>query len=192
MNRFGHYAFEPVWRQKRKLHRSTIARSAQDWLFDPGSLTTRLVAHCHGRFHVDLVSQQWQRPMFNEAIRLGCRVDQMALVRQVYLYCDDTPLVFARTVIPHTSLQGPKRFLAFLDQRPLGSVLFADPGLRREEVEVARIEPRHRLFATATAAVSPVPAHIWGRRSVFYTGGKPLLVNEVFLPDLLTPPEADA
>ena len=185
MNRFGHYAFEPVWRQKRKLHRFAIARSAQDWLFDPASLTARLIDHCRGRFHVELISQHWQRPMFNEARRLACRPEHNALIRQVYLYCDDTPLVFARTVIPHATLTGAQRFLAHLGERPLGSALFADPGLCRDEVEVARIEPRHRLFATATATIDPPPPHIWGRRSVFYTGGKPLLVNEVFLPALL-------
>ncbi len=185
MKRFGHYAFEPVWQRKRELLNSDIPGGIREWLFDPSSLTARLVAACDGDFRVEVISQGWMRPMFNEARRLGMAPEQMALIRQVYLYCNQQPWVFARTVIPHFSLRGRQQHLAHLGNRPLGSVLFADPAIRRDEVEVAQIRPNHRLFATATAALEARPEAIWGRRSVFYTGGKPLLVNEVFLPPLL-------
>jgi len=189
--RFGHYAFEPVWRSKDALVQHRVPAGLQDWLFDPTSLTARLVAMCPGRFRVEVIAQGWKRPMFNEARRLGMKPDQAALVREVYLYCDQRPWVFARTIIPHRTLRGPQRYLAHLGDRPLGSVLFADASMRRDPVEVACIQPVHRLYATATAALlaepnrDPGDAPIWGRRSVFYTGGKSLLVSEVFLPALL-------
>ena len=79
-------------------------------------------------------------------------------------------------------MTGRQRQLAHLGNRPLGAALFADATMRRDEVEVACMRPTHRLFDTATAALGESPEMIWGRRSVFYVGGKPLLVNEVFLP----------
>jgi chorismate--pyruvate lyase len=186
MNRFGHAAFEPVWKREREFLIRDIPNDIRGWLNDPFSLTSRIVEHCQGSFSVKVIAQSWRRPMFNEALRLGTRPEYYALVREVYLLCNDEAWVYARTVIPHTTLQGPQRYLAHLGTRPLGSVLFADPGMRRDPVEIACIKPHHRIFRTATSQLDIIPDSIWGRRSVFYTGGKPLLVNEVFLPPLKT------
>lgn len=185
MNRFGQHAAEPVWRGRRALFAHPVPATVASWLFDPGSLTRRLVARCGGGFRVRVLGQGWARPLLNEATRLGLPPWQVALIREVQLLCEETPWVYARTVIPHSTLRGAQRHLAHLGTRPLGAVLFADPGLRREDVEVACMTARHRLFHTAVQGLPEPPARIWGRRSVFFTGGKPLLVNEVFLPTLV-------
>ncbi len=185
MNRFGQHASEPVWRTRAKLVAHPVPDDVAGWLFDPGSLTRRVREVCDGRFRVEVIRQGWGRPMLNEAIRLGVQENRRALIREVYLYCDRIPLVYARTIIPHTTLRGRQRYLAHLGTRPLGEVLFADPAMQRDEVEVACIRPANRLFHIATATLGSIPEEIWGRRSVFYTGSKPLLVNEVFLPSLV-------
>ncbi|VAX07805.1 Chorismate--pyruvate lyase [hydrothermal vent metagenome] len=154
------------------------------WLFDRGSLTRRLQLACPDQFQVQLLEQSWQRPMLNEAMRLGVSSDRMALVRQVYLLCQGRPVVYARTVIPISTLSGAERHLACLGNRPLGAVLFADPNMSRDEVEVACIGSGQRVFTRAVQALDSTPVSIWGRRSVFYLSAKPLLVNEVFLPGI--------
>jgi len=184
MNRFGQHAFEPVWRTRNSLFAHPVPDKVASWVYDPGSLTRRLMQTCTGHFRVEVIAQYRGRPLLNEATRLHVHADQAALIREVYLYCGDSPLVFARTIIPHTTLTGRQRHLAYLGNRPLGAALFADATMRRDEVEVACMRPMHRLFDTATASLIEPPEMIWGRRSVFYVGGKPLLVNEVFLPPL--------
>jgi chorismate--pyruvate lyase len=67
----------------------------------------------------------------------------------------------------------------------LGAVLFADPSMRREEVEVACIRPGQYAFDVATSRLDSPPGCIWGRRSVFFLEREPLLVSEVFLPALV-------
>ena len=183
-SRFGQHAFEPIWRAERYLFAGQVPEDIAWWLFDENSLTARLVAACSGQFRVEVISQGWQRPMLNEEQCLRIRASRHALVRQVYLYCDDTPWVFARTVIPRDTLSGQEKHLAHLQNRPLGAVLFAEPTMRRSEVEVAEIKPGQRLFHTATARLTADPESIWGRRSVFYLHDKPLLVSEIFLPDI--------
>lgn len=185
MNRFGGHASEPLWRERRHLFAATLPGAVADWLFDAGSLTRRLQRACGGRFRVEVIRQGWARPLLNEATRLGVDPDHVALIREVYLYCDRVPWVYARSVLPQTTLRGRQRRLAHLGNRPLGAALFADPGMRRDALEVTCLQPQHRLFNTATAGLRERPAAIWGRRSVFYTGDKPLLVNEIFLPPLL-------
>ena len=184
-SRFGQHAFEPIWRAERYLFSGRVPKQIAYCLFDASSLTARIIAACRGEFRVEVISQGWQRPMLNEEQCLKIRAGRHALVRQVYLFCDDKPLVFARTVIPHTTLHGKEKHLAHLQNKPLGAVLFAEPTMRRSEVEVAEIHTSQRLFHTATARLNYEPAKIWGRRSVFYLHDKPLLVSEIFLPDIL-------
>ncbi len=185
MNRFGQHAFEPIWRTRTSLFAHPVPDKVASWVYDPGSLTRRVQHICQQQFRVEVIAQYHGRPLLNEATRLRVPADQAALIREVYLYCGDSPWVYARTIIPHTTLTGRQRFLAHLGNRPLGAVLFADPTMRRDEVEVACMRRVHRLFDTATACLVEPPAMIWGRRSVFYVGRKPLLVNEVFLPPLV-------
>lgn len=175
---------QPVWRNQKQMLITAVPSTIACWLFDPGSLTARVVAACQGRFRVEVLSQRWQRPGVNEARRLGMSLHEQALIREVYLHCNDTPWVFARTVIPRRTLTGRLKFLAHLGSKPLGAVLFADPHMHRDPVEVTSLSQTSRLYDKACARLTPLPATIFGRRSVFYLDNKPLLVNEIFLPDI--------
>jgi len=103
-----------------------------------------------------------------------------ALVRQVLLCCKKQPLVYARTVIPLATIQGAQRKYANMGNRPLGAMLFADRTMSREAVEVALLPAGHDAHQYTN-----IGEPIWGRRSVFRVSGKPLLVSEYFLPELL-------
>lgn len=158
------------------------------WLRDPSSLTQRVQSACAGAFRVAVLSQAWRRPARSEARRLGLRPGVRAFVREVCLMCDDTPWVYASTVIPRATLSGEQRGLARLRTRPLGAVLFADPTMRRREVEIARLVPGGCLYAHARAVLAQPPREIWARRSLFLLRNKPLLVTEAFLPAIADAP----
>jgi len=177
-----------VWRPASQLPHSAIGDSHRSWLLDPSSLTQRLTSACAGQFRVKVLALGWIRPLPDERRRLGLRQDSMALVRQVQLLCNERPWVYARTVIPRATLSGRQRRLAHLGARPLGAALFADPTMARDPVEVARLIPGGVLYALATAGLVPAPREVWARRSVFRVSGKPLLVSEIFLPDLPAAP----
>ena len=182
LTRFGSHFAEPTWKQRRFLFNQDVPADISEWLFDQGSLTRRVIQACDKAFRVEVISQGYARPMLNEAIRLGMSHSGTALIREVYLYCGDTPWIYARTIIPKKTLTGTTRHLAHLGTKPLGAVLFADPNMQRDEVEVAEIREHQRMFNRATNKLVDKPESIWGRRSVFYLDNKGLLVSEVFLP----------
>ena len=158
------------------------------WLFDSSSLTARLVALCGDRFNVRLLSQRWQKIDPAEASAMGLGHVRSALVRQVLLCCGETPLVYARSVIPSVTVSGAQRRYANMGRRPLGAMLFADRTMRREQVQVSRLPVDHSLMKVLAAAgvdISSTETTVWGRRSVFRVSGKPLLVSEFFLPAIL-------
>lgn len=170
------------WRSYRCYRRSELPASLVAWLLDTASLTRRLQGFCPGAFQVRVLSQVRGRPRLDEARALGMRRGALAIVRQVQLLCDTRPQVYARTIIPLSSLRGRVRRLARLGVRPLGAMLFAERGMRRGDVELARIRAGEALYADATGDARSGAAVIWGRRSVFRVAKKPLLVSEIFLP----------
>jgi chorismate lyase len=148
------------------------------WLISEDSLTRRLQSRC-ADFSVAKVEQRWTCPLPDEARLLGLRPGQSALVREVTLQCGDTPLVFARSILPRASLRGVWRNLGALGAHPLGAVLFADHKVVRTPLAFRKL-PRRHLISLRTGQ-----AGLWGRRSVFIRAGRAILVTEVFLPGVL-------
>jgi len=175
---------EPLWRPARRLNRTGIPPKYLPWLLDPASLTERIIQHCPRAFSVRLLSQARARPLRNEAMALGMRFGSRAVVRQVRLVCGDTPWVYARTIIPPRTLARKFHRFTRLGSRSLGALLFSDPSMERGEVEVACLTPAEGLYHLVTRDLREKPEVIWGRRSLFRLGGKPLLVCEFFLPDI--------
>ena len=168
------------WYRRNQLLNYPIQPALMHWLFDPSSLTTRLIALCGKKFSVRVISQGWERIDPEEASAMKLKHARAALVRQVLLCCDNEPLVYARTVIPSSTVQGSRRRYAKMGNRPLGGMLFSDRTMRREAVEVSMLPAWHKVNQYIDVAEP-----IWGRRSVFRVSGKPLLVSEYFLPELL-------
>ena len=154
-----------------------------DWLCDPNSLTARLKSHCQ-EFRVQLLGQHVEKCQPQEACA-AIPAHSDVLVREVLLYCDGLPHVFARSLIPQESLSGEQQQLGALGEQPLGQVLFNHPSLRREAIEVARFNHCSVVANLCKQLALTVDGDLWGRRSLFYVNDKPLLVAEIFLPDSL-------
>ncbi len=166
-----------IWKKHSRLNHKELPREIRRVLLDSGSLTARLMKASEGDFSVQVLAQSWRRPYLNESQLLGIEPRQKALIREVLLLCHGQPWVYARSVIPHQSLQGRLGFLRHLKNSALGALLFKDPFLRRSHFQITQIElPQKDIPITGQARV-------FGRRSLFHLYGQPLLVAEVFLPD---------
>lgn len=175
---------EPRWISLARRRPVGVPDHFYRWIRDSGSLTRRVIDRCSGRFRVRVLHQGWGDTLTSERRLLRMRRAERVLVREVELLCAESPWVFARTLIPAPSLSGAARKLALLGDRPLGAALFSDPTTRRLRVEMARLRPRHPLFAAASRHLDAAPAALWGRRTLFLYAGRPLLVNEIFLPGI--------
>jgi len=176
---------EPRWVPQDRLRQAALPGVARSLLFDQGSLTRRVQLACGPGFRVRLRIERWERPLPSERRLLRMAPSQLAWVREVELLCGPHPWVYARTVIPATSLRRAVLQLVNLGERPLGAVLFARREARRGPVEMACLLPAHRLHGSASANLGGAADELWARRTLFHFAGKPLLVNEVFLPGLL-------
>jgi chorismate--pyruvate lyase len=154
-----------------------IPQRYRSWLLERGSLTQRLIHASGGEFRVRLLRQGHQQTTAMERAALSLPQRSWPFLREVTLLCQDVPWVFARTVIPTDTLQGPARALTHLGCKPLGAVLFNHPNVRRGPISV------YKLDASGISTELAGQGLIWGRQSVFYLFDKPLLVSEYFLHD---------
>ena len=142
-------------------------------------MTQKLVDQSSGEFRVEVLQQRIQAARLSEYRALTLNHRRWALVREVLLHGNGKPWVYARTIIPLSTLKGYLRHLHFLGNRPLGEALFKDPTMQRNNLQLAAIKPEH--LPRNARKLQPA----WGRRSTFRLRGKSLLVAEIFLQDLL-------
>ena len=160
------------WISLAELAQWSASPTATSWLTETGSLTARLRRH-HPQLAVDVVSERLEAPLAEEAQRLALDSDASAWIREVTLHENGLALLQARTVIPHWSPANPWCEVQRLGSRPLGEILFSDPGLERSEFEFT-LGPGWR----ESDLVAPDRL---ARRCVFWRQGAPLLLTERFL-----------
>jgi chorismate--pyruvate lyase len=137
------------------------------WLKEPGLLTARMRAQCDNDFRLEVIHDNTHNP------------DQSELHRQIILWCDKQPCIYAETCIPaNTAAAHP--WLRELGDEPLGERLQSQPDVSRS------------LFVYAIVNLAQLPAQLaetgetdlWARRSDFYIGEDLLTVTEIFLPGI--------
>ncbi len=149
----------------------SLSATKRGWLLERGSLTASLKNRFHNDLRVDVLHQDWQIPTAEEQTYLAIANHQPSFIREVFLVCENIPVVFARTVIPATSLTEENRQLLHLGNQPLGELIFSQSDLLRSTIDIVK-------------TVDASQQSVWGRRSLFLFNKKPLAVYEFFLPAL--------
>lgn len=171
------------WQNKQLIQDESIDERLQTCLFQTGSLTRYLQEQCKGDFQVELESEAWHLPMHDEAALLELGKSEDTFIRESWLKSDNIKLVYARTVIPRETLLGKAKVLTNLGTKPLGEILFADETTYRSDIRYAKIPDDCDLYELITDNTDNNEG-VWGRQSLFYIQNKPLLITEVFLPEI--------
>lgn len=160
------------------------------WLRDHGSLTLRIQQRCE-RFTVRSVKSALARIASDESSLLGIAPHQLAWSREVFLCADDQPVVFAHSACAAKNLRGAWSAVRGLGSKPLGALLFSHHQVVRLPLHYRALNAHHPLYRLAASVLSDPPGRLWARRSLFYLHNAPLLVTEVFLPEILQLRTAD-
>jgi len=162
----------------------TLAHGLHSVLRWPASFMQQLQKYGLHQPVVQIMTQQWRLATHEDCEVLALQGRSQVLVRDVLIGTDKAKKaewMLARSVFPHSLLRGPERQLGQLKTRPLGRVLFRHPHMVREAFEFAELSPS-RLEEDFHWASQKA---LWARRSIFRLRGKPLLLTEIFLPDLV-------
>jgi chorismate--pyruvate lyase len=180
-------------------HPSISPHGAAAWL-DAGALSARIVpTNIRGWLTYSGLLSARMRELFGSgyALHVVREVDttennavltqlgwdpQPARVREIEIVNGSRRAMFAQTLIPQSTLRS-QAWLRELGTKSLGETLAQVSAVRRSELEFQELRAPDPLFARAL----PEPKHttsLWARRSVFAVADAPLLVTEVFLPEL--------
>ncbi|HSW93156.1 MAG TPA: chorismate lyase [Gammaproteobacteria bacterium] len=163
-----------------------LPKTLGEWILHPASFMNRLRQHGAISPRIKLLRQQWALPAASEKKALGLITREYALIREVLIYSDGKKWMYARTVFPRNTLTGKERCLARLKNRSLGSVLFKDKNIERSLFDVVCLT-KDKVFHHYILEQAAIRADaLWARRSTFILREKPLLLTEVFLPDMET------
>lgn len=154
------------------------------WLHNHGSLTQRIQQRCD-MFSVRNVYAGLSTANTDEVALLNISRPQQVYARNVFLYADGKPVVFAHSVVAARHLQRAWHALQHLGNRPLGALLFSHPLVQRAPLRYKLLKRDQPLYRQAASVLEVPPPRLWARRSVFTLHGAALLVTEVFLPQIL-------
>lgn len=158
-----------------------LTPALEEWLLDPGSLTAKL-KQVHPNFRVEVLVQQEQLAEQHEYLRLGIEAEPVT-IREVLLYSNNIPWVFARSILPHRQLTQHAE-MTHMGTNPLGEHLFQRNDIQPGAIEVAQFAnstPVAQLNYQLHDQLHNQTASLWGRRRLFHLPETAILVAEVFL-----------
>ena len=88
-------------------------------------------------------------------------------IREVLLYSDEEPLIYAKSIIPLETIRLGLGVLGNLKENPLGDILFSNPEIKKEYMLFSRFESNKKIF--------------YGRKGIYTVKGFPFSVCEIFL-----------
>lgn len=164
--------------QNQDAVREQLSVTEEDWLFDRGSLTKRLMKLSHGNLTLEILSEAKQFLREDEYQYLDIFPSQPQWVREVILKGNNVPWIYARSILiaPHEYQDNPTSFI-HTGKQPLGFILFDKANFERSFIEVTR-------YAKENLPLKYSYAELWARRSCFKNEQQIAFVQEVFLPDL--------
>lgn len=160
-----------------------VSAGLVEWLTAPESLVGRLRAVAADDVRLRVVHQGLTTLAADYRALLGVDTEN-CFEREIELLVGATPWVYAKTLVPDTTLN-TWPWLAELGDSPIGEVLGAFPGVDRGPFTYAELAAVHPLCARAQRARAPADREtLTARRSVFSVRGHALLVQEVLLAPL--------
>ena len=153
------------WLDNSELKGCLKEKKILNWLNEEGSITKRISSEA--KFKLEVLNDDLGTAETEEYEALELNFNEVR-IREVILYGDSVPLVYARSIIPTLTATKGYPGLGTLGSKPLGDLLFQNELFIKKRREFAK-------FQNLAEEI------VWGRRTHYLVRGYPLSVMEVFL-----------
>lgn len=144
---------------------SKVDVSIFSWLSESGPITNRI--KLSQKFELELLNDEIDEISKEEKLFLNS-VSETFRVRRVILLGNNTPVVYAKSVIPSSTIENGLSSLGKIGNAPLGDILFT-PGVFT------------KLEMVCASFLSKEKNVYWGRKIKYSVNSEPISVMEVFL-----------
>jgi chorismate--pyruvate lyase len=144
---------------------SKVNTSILSWLLESGPITNRI--KLSQEFELELLNDEIDEISKEEELFLNS-VSKTFRVRRVILLGNKTPVVYAKSVIPTSTIENGLSSLGKIGNAPLGDILFT-PGVFT------------KLDMVCASFLSKEKNVYWGRKIKYSVNYEPISVMEIFL-----------
>ena len=134
------------------------------WLNESGSITSRIKSFSDFKLKLLRDSPGEVDAAVDDLIISNYKENN---IREVLLYSDEEPLIYAKSIIPLETIRLGLGVLGNLKENPLGDILFSNPEIKKEYMLFAKFESNEKIF--------------YGRKGIYTVKGFPFSVCEIFL-----------
>ena len=134
------------------------------WLNEPGSITSRIKSFSN--FRLKLLRDGPGEVDITEDDLIVANYEENN-TREVILYSDEKPLIYAKSIIPLATIRLGLGVLGNLKENPLGDILFSNPEIKKKYMLFAKFQSNKKIF--------------YGRKGIYTVKGYPFSVCEIFL-----------
>ena len=134
------------------------------WLNESGSITSRIKSFSDFKLKLLRDSPGEVDAAVDDLIISNYKENN---IREVLLYSDEEPLIYAKSIIPLETIRLGLGVLGNLKENPLGDILFSNPEIKKEYMLFSKFESNKKIF--------------YGRKGIYTVRGFPFSVCEIFL-----------
>ena len=134
------------------------------WLNETGSITSRIKSFSNFRLKLLRDGPGEVDASEDDLIISNYKENN---IREVLLYSNEEPLIYAKSIIPLETIRLGLDVLGNLKENPLGDILFSNPEIKKEYVLFSKFESNKKIF--------------YGRKGIYTVRGFPFSVCEIFL-----------
>jgi len=152
------------WINQEEMEKTLFDSNIKSWLLEKGPITNRIKSK-HS-FELKLLRDRVGKVKKSDKSFLDS-IDGEIRIREVVLFADENPKVFARSLIPESTIKNGLKKLGELNTKPLGDILFERDIFQKDEIVFSIFSDDKNKY--------------WGRKIKYYVKSYPLSVMEVFL-----------
>lgn len=152
------------WNTYEAIEHELTNAEIKSWLLEQGPITKRIKSIAE--FRLELIQDELSDATEDEILFLKIDSEEIR-IREVILYGNENPMVFARTIIPNTTIEKGLKELGKIGNKPLGDILFEKDIFSKEDIVFATFKDEESLF--------------WGRKIKYTVKDQSFSVMEVFL-----------
>ena len=134
------------------------------WLNEPGSITSRIKSFSNFRLKLLRDGPGEVDSIEDDLVVANYEENN---TREVILYSNEKPLIYAKSIIPLATIGLGLGVLGNLKENPLGDILFSNPEIKKKYMLFAKFQSNEEIF--------------YGRKGIYTVRGYPFSVCEIFL-----------
>ena len=162
-----------MWNKKIQLH-----NELKFWLLDMKSLSYRI--RNIAELEIIPIETKKSNIFLDEKKEFGYRKSEHLYLREVLIYADTLPIMYARTILPSIYLRGFWRKIKKLNNEPLANIVFERKKIIRSEFKFKK-PSFNDVFSKRIKSLNLENIKILAaRQSTFKNKNKKVLLTEVF------------